>query len=252
MNPVTKVKIPFQILAKGESIEVACITSAIEKASLEIQALKKDAFGDICDLYNIPSGLPESLKMVTLLKIREISNGSDCNVKFTKCPHCSRPSEGVIYLENLLDFSNFDQVERFRDISVKPEILRGATRLEEMIDAPISKTLEFIEDPVEVKSLLDLQELKKSLLFRFPKIRKTLPCKCPLCRNEIQVSLTKDFCLKALSEHDIASMYKTYHSLVINGFSKADIDSMLPFEREVQKGLIDKVIEEAKKSNKKD
>lgn len=249
-NPVTKIKMPFQILATGETIEVSPISSAVEKAALEIRALKEDAFEDICDLYGVPKGLPDSLKMATLLKIREISNGADCQVKF-KCPHCHRPSESMVLLENLLDFSNFEKVQRFRDAKLSPEVVTGETKLGKILETPMTGALRYFEDKPDLKTLMDVKDLYQSLVFRFPKVKTSLCARCPLCMGFKEFKLTKGFCLEALSEHSISSMYKTYHALVINGFTKLDVDSMLPFEREVQKGLIDKTIEERKKAREK-
>jgi len=54
--------------------------------------------------------------------------------------------------------------------------------------------------------------------------------------------------VKSLSTHSIAAMYQVYHKLVINGFTKLDVDSMLPFEREIQSGLIDQAVQNLKQA----
>lgn len=240
---LSKSKTKFQVLATGESLDLHPITSAHEKAALEIQAIKSEdpegAFDDICELYGISRELPESIKIAGLMKVREISNGSDCRVKF-KCLFCNRPSEGVALLENLLDFSAFEKVEKFRDLKLayfEPLMIRDILNAK-MTDAP-----KFFQKPPLMATLFDVKDLFESLIKRLPRLKKVVECKCPLCGGNNPITISKEFCMNALSEHSITTMYKTYHALVINGFTKMDVDSMLPFEREAQKGLIDRMIE---------
>ena len=47
----------------------------------------------------------------------------------------------------------------------------------------------------------------------------------------------KKFIIDSLSEQTALTMIKQYNALAMNGFTKHDTDSMLPFEREVHAKL---------------
>lgn len=243
-NPTLNLEVDFKVLASGETIKLSPVSSQIEKAALEIQAIQEDeelAFNEICKLYKIPQNLPESIKLASLLKVREISNGADYSIKY-KCPRCRQITESIVMLDDMLDFSLFDQVERFRDLKLRD---LGELNFDniEMHNSPT-----FFKD-ANPRNLEDLKDITLSLKARIPKLKDSKTCNCAICRFENLVEIDKSFILKALSDHSISSMYQAYHKLVVNGFSKLDVDSMLPFEREVQLGLIDRMIDEYRKRN---
>ena len=247
MNPVLNTQVDFKVLASGETIKVSPISSMIEKAMLEIQAIHEDedlVFDEICKLYKIPTNLPEEIKLAALLKVREISNGSDCHLKY-KCPKCKRITESVILLEDMLDFSLFDRVERFRDLKLKDLETLGDLNLK---DINMLDSLKYFEEPPQLTDLNDLKDLTLSLKARFPKFKSNMTCRCVLCDFENLVDVNRQFVIKSLSSQSIAAMYQTYNKLVINGFTKIDVDSMLPFEREIQSNLIDQYIQKLRGS----
>lgn len=244
-NPTLSLEIDFKILATGESVNLSPISSQIEKAALEAQAIQEDediAFTHICKLYGVPENLPEDLKLACLLKVREISNGGDCHLKY-KCPKCNRVTESVIMLEDMLDFSLFDKIERFRDAKLKS---LGDLKSLELEKIKMSEVFDYFEQRPDLKNMEDVKDLTLSLKARFPKFKHTLTSRCILCDFENLVNVDRQFVVKSLSTHSIAAMYQVYHKLVINGFTKLDVDSMLPFEREIQSGLIDQAVQNLK------
>ena len=246
MNPTLSLEIKFKILATGESVKLSPISSQIEKAALEAQAIQEDedvAFAHICKLYGVPENLPEDLKLACLLKVREISNGGDCLLKY-KCPKCNRVTESVIMLEDMLDFSLFDKIERFRDAKLK-----NLSDLNlDLENIKMSEVFDYFEQRPELKNMENVKDLTLSLKARFPKFKHTMTSRCVLCGFENLVNVDRQFVVKSLSTHSIAAMYQVYHKLVINGFTKLDVDSMLPFEREIQSGLIDQAVQQLKQA----
>lgn len=248
MNPILNLEIDFKILASGESVKLSPISSQIEKAALEAQAIQEDedvVFKHICQLYKIPENLSEDLKLACLLKVREISNGGDCLLKY-KCPKCKRVTESVIMLEDMLDFSLFEKIERFRDAKLKDLV---ELNLQDPESIKMSDVFDYFEQRPNLKNMQDLEDVKDlalSLKARFPKFKHTMTSQCILCGFENLVDVNRQFVIKSLSTHSIAAMYQVYHKLVINGFTKLDVDSMLPFEREIQSGLIDQAVQNLK------
>lgn len=248
-NPTLAVKFNFKILATGESINLSPMSSREEKSILEIQAIQEDeyvAFDEICKMLSIPDRFSEELKLACLLRIREISSGSDCIVKY-KCPKCNHYSESLIYLNDMLDFSLWDKVDKFRDVKLKDD-----ANLQLLSDCHILQSLNYVNDCEEFDGFNRIDEIKDlaiSLKARIPKFQNEKTCKCLFCGFESLVNIDRNFVLQSMSNHSISSMYQAYNKLVINGFTKQDVDSMLPFEREVHLGLIDKYIEDQKNRN---
>ena len=247
MNPTLNLEVDFKILASGESVKLSPISSQIEKAALEAQAIQEDediAFTHICKLYGVPENLSEDLKLACLLKVREISNGGDCHLKY-KCPRCKRVTESVIMLEDMLDFSLFDKIERYKDAKLKD---LGELDLQDPENIKMSDVFDYFEQRPNLKNMEDVKDLALSLKARFPKFKHTMTSRCILCDFENLVNVDRQFVIKSLSTHSIAAMYQVYHKLVINGFTKLDVDSMLPFEREIQSGLIDQAVQNLKQA----
>nr|DAS39313.1 MAG TPA: hypothetical protein [Caudoviricetes sp.] len=247
MNPTLNLEVDFKILASGESVKLSPISSQIEKSALEAQAIQEDediAFTHICKLYGVPENISEDLKLACLLKVREISNGGDCHLKY-KCPKCKRVTESVIMLEDMLDFSLFDKIERFRDAKLK-DLGDLNLDLENIENVKMSEVFDYFEERPQLQNLEDVKDLTLSLKARFPKFKHDMHSRCVLCGFENLVNVDRQFVIKSLSTHSIAAMYQVYHKLVINGFTKLDVDSMLPFEREIQSGLIDQAVQNLK------
>lgn len=246
--------VPFKIAEPDYYIMLNPILSRQEKQALEVQALfeslpQQQIVDKICEVYNVSTKLPQDLKLAALLKVREISNGSDCKIKF-KCPNCSRVTEDTILLEDMLDFSNYKKVTKFRDFDIKNLTLSQMSDIIQLKNITSVKLTDILSilDPnkhnLEFSNLGQLTELAGSMIARIGVLKTETKCKCILCQHEHSLKIDQEFILNNLSEHSISSMYKTYHQLVINGFSKLDVDSMYPFEREIHVGLIDQRIQE--------
>lgn len=243
MNPTFNLKVPFKILATGETIDISPVSSAIEKSALEVQAISDaDNLDLVCEMYKIPANLPVPVKLAGLLKVREISSGSDCSLKY-KCPCCGRITENVILLEDMLDFSHWEEVQAFKDLKLTDY---GMQNLDKLHKCSSFELLRFFEVDPTGFSLADFAQLKISAIARVPVFKESIDSRCILCGDIKKVRVDEEFVLKSLCTHDLKSLYQTYTKLVLNGFTKADVDGMLPFEREVQSGIIDRIIEDRK------
>lgn len=252
LNPTLNLKVKFEVYP-GHFVELHPISTLEEKSALEIQAIYPDVenredivFNEICRAYGIPENLTEPQKLACILKVREISSGSDCNIKY-KCKNCKRISENILLLEDMLDFSLYE-----RAITENPDVLFN---LKENIDfgkihdSGILQVPEFVDLKFNVKTISDYSKVLLILKSGLPKLKPEVTCNCVLCQHEHKVRINRKFILDSLSSCTLSSLYQIYHKLVINGFTKQDVDSMLPFERDVQVTLIDKRIEELRKAN---
>ena len=150
-------------------------------------------------------------------------------------------------LEDMLDFSLFDKIERFRDAKLK-DLGDLNLDLENIENVKMSGVFDYFEERPQLQNLEDVKDLALSLKARFPKFKHDMHSRCVLCGFENLVNVDRQFVVKSLSTHSIAAMYQVYHKLVINGFTKLDVDSMLPFEREIQSGLIDQAVQNLKQA----
>lgn len=233
------IKYPFKILSKADPLWISPFRSKTEKDILEASTILGDAKefnilkSVILEILGIPEKLPQSIQLAWLYKSRELSMGSDLALRFPKCPHCHRPSETVVTLENLLEkepqeasrLKRFDPLE----IDYNPRISQDWLRFES------------VEKPLTI-----LEASKYSTMWEKcrPRIRE-VGGNCLLCQQEIRVPVNSwDFAIKSISEHSNASIYRAYNALVHHGFTQADVDQMYPFEREVQLGIIKEKTEE--------
>lgn len=232
MDYYKNLKVPFEIVKDAKPYYVNPYTSGVEKAFLEYQVMQVDkelVFDAICSLLEIPEDLPKKIKMAWIYRCREISFGSDFTIRY-KCPGCGRVTESTLLLEKLLSWG----VPRFQ---VKDNFNLSIRDIQST--AP-SEAHKYFKDAM-CSTLSDFMAYYNDLTLRIPRVRNTLGAQCMFsCGHIHKVSpFSLGFLVDSLSDHDITNMMKTYHVLVTNGFTKADVDSMLPFEREVQKGLIE-------------
>ena len=71
-------------------------------------------------------------------------------------------------------------------------------------------------------------------------------------RNRSVSGENPKFFVGVVSESTLSSLYQLYHNLKYFGnYSIFEIDSMIPFERDIYMGLLSKTIEEKKNNAKK-
>lgn len=231
------IKIPFY--PNLPEVFVKPYTSGTEKTSLEIRTVLPDVgnahFDAVCNLFEVPKEFSDDLKIAYLYKLREVSLGSDLEMKW-KCPHCKKPTEGRIFLEDLLIFPDAEKEWTLEEL----EFLKTAKPAE-----VVSKFFpDFLEKFSKIPEIFQkYQEIKSKL----PRLKQSLECTCLFCQGKNHVKISdKEFCMNSLSERTIQTLYQAYFFLVQNGFSKSDVDSMFPFEREIQLSFVDEKIQKAK------
>lgn len=233
------IEVPFELVKGEDPLILRPMTSGMEKSILDYTVMTDDTariFNQVCRFLGIPEDLPHELKMACVYKVREISFGSDFRVSY-QCPGCGRVTEGLVLLEDLLDFRLWSSLpEELRSLKLKVSL-----RPKEILQAGITDVLRILDIPSDAKSLklTDLSKYAIALRAKVPRLKKTLKCRCMFCPTGREIDLfNHKFCLSSLSEHTPLNMIKVYSALVNAGFTKQDIDGMLPFEREVHLNLI--------------
>lgn len=232
---IEKFSCPFEIIKGKPPYMVNPMTSKVEKSILEFSLMTDDTalvFRNVCGVLNVPEELPHMLKLAYIYKCREISFGSDLLIGY-KCPKCKHYMESSVLLENLLEWKLYDNLpEHLKNIKV-PEHFG----YKEICEVKTHELISIFGLPNDSK-LSDVINYNIALKSKVPTLKKSVYAKC-ICghHKEIRIDNHK-FCLDSLSEHKLLTMYKAYNALAMNGFTKLDVDSMLPFEREVHLSLI--------------
>lgn len=221
-------EVPFEII-KGKPVKVKPFKSKKEKAILEFSLMVEDemeVFRNVCKILKVPEDLPFELKLAWIYKLREISFGGDLDIGYT-CKGCRRYMQSKIVLENLLEYPIWDKLSK--ELQNIPLI--GNPGIQEIQKANLSD-LERLTGQ-KVKSLSHGTSLLIAVKSKVPRLKKTIAAKCLCgCENPVEISSIR-FCLKSLSDRNMTSMLKAYHALVGAGFTKKDVDSMYPYEREI-------------------
>ena len=224
--------IPFEIVKGADPVLISPMQSKDEKLLLEYAIMTDDSnqiFDAACRILGVPGYLPYDLKVAVLYKIREISFGGDLSLRF-KCNQCFQLSESSIMMDNLL---RFPLKEKF-DTNLK----LSETNLEPLLSFNISNAYKFFEGVKTPTTVLEASVYASALRAKIPTMTKSINTNCIFCGHKKEVSIVnKKFILNSLSEQTLLTMIKMYNALASNGFSKMDVDSMLPFEREVHAKL---------------
>lgn len=226
--------IPFEIGEKSFLVK-PYITSQ-EKEILLLSSFNIDDLDRVLDILEYKSDfeiqdLSEEEKKVLLYKFREISLGDEVDIKFV-CDKCKCPNENTLEANNFIVFS----IRNDKDIK---KINKKVTD-ENLQDFIIGDT------NVDELDLQDFEELKKRIQenqIQYNFIKKT---KCLRCGTERSFDLSSNkYIIDIMSDDTLMSLYKTYNNMVFFGhYSKDDIDKMLPFERTILLGLLQKTKEE--------
>lgn len=170
-------------------------------------------------------------QIALMFYFRSISVGEQINIKYT-CMKCNHPNEIAIDVsENVNDPKS--------DIEVK-QLFKPVTEdnLHEFVDIDL--------DELDIDEFEDLLQKVKDATVTFDFIKKTRCLKCGET-NRIDFS-NPEKTLTYMSEDTLISLYQIYNDLSFFGkYTKADIDSMLPFERAIFIGLLNKTREELNK-----
>lgn len=168
-------------------------------------------------------------KLAILLKFREISVGESINIKY-KCPHCNNITSSELNISNIVTDK---KITDFKDIKLQEAF--SSDNDDYFIDKNIIDDID-IDLYDEIDEYIENNKVK----FNFKQ-----DCSCGVCNaiKNIDYSSPK-FILDNMSESDISLIYKITSELIFNShYTKKDVDSMLPFERDIFVGLLNQHIE---------
>lgn len=196
---------------------------------VSLDILELDRALAICGISEeVLETLSEYEKKAILYKFRSISVGEEVNIRY-KCPNCKTVNEPAIQIDNILTDPKIEH--KFID------------QYQELNDENFNLFLGYNSDDLELDEYDKLFEECKKSIINFNFIKK---CTCNKCKEEklIDISNTK-FILENMSEDTLISLYQLISDMVFHGkYTKADIDNMLPFERSILVGLLNKTREE--------
>jgi hypothetical protein len=218
-GPKTYYLEPYTTAQEKELILIQAYTDAVDVENLD-DALR------ICKFEGDIRSLTLQEKILLLWKYREISISDKIEVKF-HCPHCGSLCENSINISNLytpaLEPSEtvYDNMDETGEVNISDD-----ADLDDYINA--SKDI--------VKHIGHYNFVKS--------------CKCLKCKKDININLSDPkFVLDNMSDKSLQGMYSQYNTLVYFGhYTKLDIDSMYPFERDVLSGILEKTLKDLNKA----
>lgn len=184
------------------------------------------------DQMDVIKNLNINEKKVLLYKLREISVGDEIDVKYV-CSNCGQGNDGVIEATNFLIKSKRNDP----DIKKLPGDFN-----EDKLQDYLNISQEEIDD-LDIDEYENLIERVKDNQDSFSFIKS---CSCLKCRTKKDFYLgDPKYIMEIMSEDTLMTLYKTYNHLVYFGkYTKQDVDSMLPFERTLFVGLLNKTKED--------
>lgn len=170
------------------------------------------------------------IKKLLLLKLRAISVSDIINIHFT-CEKCKRRSEGTLDISSIFEISS-----KIKETEILKEVYS------DNID-------DYFKIEVDELELEEYDEYINYIQGNKADTSMKIGCKCLLCSEDNQVSISDtNFIVKNMSETKLESLFKLISNLVYSGhYTKLDVDSMVPFEREIYVGLLNQKIEELNK-----
>ena len=212
-------------------------STAQEKDLLLLEAVGDgdlDIALEICGvLPEVSSSLTVNEKKAMLYKLREISVGSDINIKFT-CTKCKAANENDMSIENLITAPAIDN-HLVTDV------------FKELTEDTLSEFIEISDvNEMELDEFDETMSIVKDSIHKFEFKRPVVCQKCGFT-NKINVE-DSAFVISVMSEDSLMSLYQTYNDLTFFGkYTKADIDTMYPFERTIFISLLNKSREDLNK-----
>jgi hypothetical protein len=171
-------------------------------------------------------------KKVLLYKHREISLGDEIDIKF-KCDECGQVNDGVLLANNFVS-SGIRDDEHIKKINKN----FSEKNMQEYVDVDI--------DELDIE---EYENLKQMIIDNQIKIDLSKSCKCLKCGSEKSFNIGEsEYIIEIMSDDNLMSLYKSYNHLTFFGnYTKQDIDSMFPFERNIFIGLLNKTKEDLSK-----
>jgi hypothetical protein len=202
--------------------EILLSLSLDEESSVDsiLHILKDNVDVDISTLSKLE-------KIVLLYKLRSISIGEDIPIKFT-CK-CKMINEQVINVDSLVESSN-----------IKNDII-----IDQFTELNDDNFQDFISVDVSEMDLEQYDSLYEETSKSITKFKMLQTKKCYKCNEEIVFDISNEkFIIDNLSEDSLMSLYQNTADLVFFGhYTKKDVDEMIPFERSIFTGILNKTRE---------
>ena len=212
-------------------------STAQEKDLLLLEAVGDGDWDIALEICGVAPAVSSSLAVketkAMLYKLREITVGSDINIKFT-CTKCKAANENVMNSENLITAPR-----------TKHPLVTDVFK--ELTEDTLSEFIRISDvNEMELDKLDEMMSAVKDSIHKF-EFRRPVACqKCGFI-NKINVEDTA-FVISVMSEDSLMSLYQTYNDLTFFGkYTKADIDTMYPFERTIFISLLNKSREDLNK-----
>ena len=174
---------------------------------------------------NIPlEELSNAEKFNIILQLRNISIGEYFNFTCT-CNQCDRTYDfEAIFLDTLSDYK---PIPDFKDIKIN--------------EAFSADYQDFVEEDLNEFDVMEYDKIIEHIDKHKNSFNFTNSTECPYCNTKGTISLTEETLLDNLSEDTINSYYENISGMVYFGhYSLSDINKMLPFERSIYLGLLNK------------
>lgn len=258
-------KIPYNVL--GNTFFIRPYNTKQEKEVLLLKDLQKenpnycldgqlDIFGYSLD-NDIPlSSLTNKEKILLLYLYRGVSVGDECQITF-QCNKCNKTSQNRFLLDFIKQVPSELSYFRILDKELTSKNLHEFISVNYFLDnqdKEISslvstegagnlncQNIEELLDELDVDVHDDLFNQVKELNENFSFIRKLT---CSNCLEVASLDCSDiNFVLENMSEQTILIIYDSITRLVTLGYSKQDIDNLIPFERSILIDLMTDLIQ---------
>lgn len=186
--------------------------------------LKDNISGDV-------QNLSHKEKIAVLYKLRSLSIGEEINIKYS-CKECKAPNESGINISEIIvpGEGTYKINDQFKEVT--------EDNLHEFVDVDV--------DELELDEFDDLLKKVRENATTFSLVKENA---CMVCNHTHYFDVSgDDYVINSLSEDTIMSFYQTTADLVFFGhYTKLDVDSMIPFERTLFVGILNKTREEMNK-----
>lgn len=176
--------------------------------------------------------LSEEEQITLLYKLRSISIGEEINLKF-KCNECKLANEQYLNVSEIVTSSN-----------IKNNLI-----IDKFTTVTDDNFQDFVTCNVDELDIEVYEELFKEVQDSVTKFNLEHTKFCQHCNVEHKFDITnKTYVVENMSEDSLMSLYQTIGDMVFFGhYSKHDIDGMLPFERSIFVGILNKTREDLNK-----
>ena len=175
-------------------------------------------------------------KLALIYKMREISVSEELALT-CKCPQCGTPQQFDVDIRGMIippKEHNPDVIDNYKEFDEKE--IKDYTNMD--------------IDEMDLDEYESFKEKIKNSICTFNFNREVT---CGACRNKFLINLRdQKICLNSLINESFKSIYRTYNDLIYySHYTKQDIDSMYPFERDIFKGILLETMKKEAETRKK-